>query len=102
MRAYKERHKLGRFSNEAIAQMAELERKNKEAAENIKVGDRCEVQLTEDAQVKRRGVVRFIGKFELLVNDDRRQQKQKKNANLNLSARHHTLPAGHLGGCAVR
>ncbi|KAL1936516.1 hypothetical protein VTP01DRAFT_650 [Rhizomucor pusillus] len=61
VRAYKERHKLGRFSDEAIAQMAELERKNKEAAESIKVGDRCEVQLTEDAQMKRRGTVRFIG-----------------------------------------
>lgn len=63
VRAYKERHKLGRFSDEAIAQMAELERKNKEAAESIKVGDRCEVQLTEDAQMKRRGTVRFIGKL---------------------------------------
>ncbi|ORY96761.1 CAP Gly-rich domain-containing protein [Syncephalastrum racemosum] len=60
VRAFKERNKLGRFSDEAAEQMAAAARENEEAAKNIKLGDRCEVQLVSEAS-RRRGTVRFIG-----------------------------------------
>ncbi|KAI9013992.1 CAP Gly-rich domain-containing protein [Phycomyces nitens] len=64
VRAFKERNKLGRFSKEALEDMAEFERQNDEAAMKIKVGERCEIQLTEDSSVKRRGWVRYLGTTE--------------------------------------
>ncbi|CAO3623177.1 unnamed protein product [Cunninghamella echinulata] len=61
VRAYKERNKLGRFSDEAIEQQAQFEKDNQEAAKKIKVGDRCKVQQNEDGMVQRLGTVQFIG-----------------------------------------
>lgn len=61
VRAFKERNKLGRFSEEAARQRAALEAENEKAAANIKVGDRC--QVGDDTGVTRRGYVRYIGKF---------------------------------------
>ncbi|KAI8139799.1 CAP Gly-rich domain-containing protein [Fennellomyces sp. T-0311] len=64
VRAFKERNKLGRFSAEAQEQMAQFANENERAAASIKVGDRCEVQLSEDSEVRRRGTVRFVGTTE--------------------------------------
>jgi tubulin-folding cofactor B len=65
VRAFKERNKLGRFSDEAQEQQAQFDRDNEEAAGKIKVGDRCQVQLGEggddDNGLARRGTVRFVG-----------------------------------------
>ncbi|KAF7731002.1 hypothetical protein EC973_001048 [Apophysomyces ossiformis] len=60
VRAFKENNKLGRFSAEAAEQRAAFASENEKAASKIKVGDRCEVQMGDEA-VKRRGCVRFIG-----------------------------------------
>lgn len=60
VRAFKERNKLGRFSEEAAAKERAIELAYKEAAEHIKVGDRCEV-IVDDESVRRRGTVRFVG-----------------------------------------
>ncbi|KAI8334404.1 CAP Gly-rich domain-containing protein [Chlamydoabsidia padenii] len=61
VRAFKERNKLGRFSDEAQEQQAQFERDNEEAASQIKVGDRCQVDLGD---LPRRGTVRFLGPTE--------------------------------------
>lgn len=62
VRAFKERNKLGRFSDEAQEQQAQFEKDNEGAASKIKVGDRCEVQLMDDDDsLARRGTVRFLG-----------------------------------------
>ncbi|KAI7871312.1 CAP Gly-rich domain-containing protein [Spinellus fusiger] len=63
VRAFKERNRLGRFSQEAIEQMAEFKRQNEEAILTMKVGDRCLVQIENDL-VHRRGCVQFIGTTE--------------------------------------
>ncbi|KAI9489455.1 CAP Gly-rich domain-containing protein [Zychaea mexicana] len=64
VRAFKERNKLGRFSAEAQEQMAQFANENERAAASIKIGDRCEVALSEDALNRRRGTVRFVGTTE--------------------------------------
>ncbi|KAI9319494.1 CAP Gly-rich domain-containing protein [Dichotomocladium elegans] len=64
VRAFKERNKLGRFSDEAVQQMAELEQKMQAAFETMKVGDRCEVQLGTESEIKRRGTIKFLGTTE--------------------------------------
>ncbi|KAI8380361.1 CAP Gly-rich domain-containing protein [Blakeslea trispora] len=60
VRAFKERNKLGRFSDEAAAKEEAIERSYQEAANQIKVGDRCQV-LGDDDHVRRLGTVRFVG-----------------------------------------
>ncbi|KAI1302382.1 Tubulin-folding cofactor B [Halotydeus destructor] len=64
VRAFKERNKLGRFDEEAAKrkQLEEMEQAklDDEAASCMKVGDRCEVQVT--GHPSRRGTVRYIGK----------------------------------------
>ncbi|KAI9487806.1 MAG: CAP Gly-rich domain-containing protein [Benjaminiella poitrasii] len=60
VRAFKERNKLGRFSDEAAAKEDAIERAYEEAASNIKVGDRCEIDSDEQTAT-RRGTVRFVG-----------------------------------------
>lgn len=43
--------------------MEALEKQNEEAFSKMKLGDRCEVQLSADSsEVKRRGCIRFLGK----------------------------------------
>ncbi|KAJ8659309.1 hypothetical protein O0I10_005024 [Lichtheimia ornata] len=64
VRAFKERNKLGRFSKEAAEQMEAFEKQNEEAFSKMKLGDRCEVQLSADSEVKRRGCIRFLGTTE--------------------------------------
>ncbi|KAG2223757.1 hypothetical protein INT45_003481 [Circinella minor] len=64
VRAFKERNKLGRFSDEAKEQMEQFANENERAAANMKLGDRCEVALTEDTVNRRRGTIRFIGTTE--------------------------------------
>ncbi|CAO3593419.1 unnamed protein product [Absidia cylindrospora] len=62
VRAFKERNKLGRFSDEAKEQQAQFEKDNDDAAAKMKVGDRCQVQLVDgDDSLTRRGTVRFLG-----------------------------------------
>lgn len=61
MLAFKQRNKLGRFSDEASASTEASDQANEEASKVINLGDRCEVQLGEDAELRKRGCVRFIG-----------------------------------------
>ncbi|ORX63151.1 hypothetical protein DM01DRAFT_1331225 [Hesseltinella vesiculosa] len=63
VRAFKERNKLGRFSDQAKEDIARFEQQVQEAAQQIKVGDRCQVQLADDG-LTRRGTVRFVGDTE--------------------------------------
>ena len=60
--AFKQRNKLGRFSDEASESSQASEKAQEEASKVIHLGDRCEVQLTDDATLRKRGCVRFIGK----------------------------------------
>ncbi|EIE84324.1 hypothetical protein G6F46_007024 [Rhizopus delemar] len=60
VRAFKERNKLGRFSDEAAAKEEAIELSYKEAIKNMKIGDRCEV-TGDDQSIKRLGTVRYIG-----------------------------------------
>ncbi|KAI8889738.1 hypothetical protein K501DRAFT_237920 [Backusella circina FSU 941] len=66
VRAFKERNKLGRFSDEAAAKEEATEIAYKEALEDIKVGDRCEV-ASEDNSMMKRGTVKFIGETKFQV-----------------------------------
>ncbi|CAO3686274.1 unnamed protein product [Umbelopsis vinacea] len=59
--AFKQRNKLGRFSDEASEASDASERVQEQASKVISIGDRCEIQLTEDAAMRKRGCVRFIG-----------------------------------------
>ena len=63
VRAFKERHKLGRFSEQAKEDRAQFEKDTLEAAQKMKIGDRCMVQLLDDG-MGRRGTVRFVGETE--------------------------------------
>ena len=63
--AWKKRNKLGQFAEkDAAAEKAqeEEERRQKELAGGMKVGDRCEVQVKEGAGTKR-GTVMFVGEW---------------------------------------
>ncbi|KAF9111259.1 hypothetical protein BGX27_005174 [Mortierella sp. AM989] len=63
--AFKKRNNLGRF-NDATSDTSSAsaqDRAFEEAAKNIKVDDRCEVDVG-GAALKRRGTVRYIGKTE--------------------------------------
>ncbi|KAI8584071.1 hypothetical protein K450DRAFT_221366 [Umbelopsis ramanniana AG] len=62
--AFKQRNKLGRFSDEASESSQASEKAQEEASKVIHLGDRCEVQLTDDATLRKRGSVRFIGSTE--------------------------------------
>ncbi|CAG5113407.1 Oidioi.mRNA.OKI2018_I69.chr2.g7518.t1.cds [Oikopleura dioica] len=63
VREYKRIHKLGMFNPEnqkkALEDMEAQEKKDKEARENFKVGQRCEVTLKSKG--KQRGEVKFVG-----------------------------------------
>ncbi|KAF9395223.1 hypothetical protein BGX21_010024 [Mortierella sp. AD011] len=63
--AFKKRNHIGRFGDGAsdTSSASAQDRAFEEAAKNIKVGDRCEVDMGSDS-LKRRGTVRFIGKTE--------------------------------------
>ncbi|KAF9343283.1 hypothetical protein BGX26_005985, partial [Mortierella sp. AD094] len=63
--AFKKRNNLGRFNDAAsdTSSTSAQERAFEEAAKNIKVGERCEVDVG-GGSLKRRGTVRFIGKAE--------------------------------------
>jgi tubulin-folding cofactor B len=62
--AFKQRNKLGRFSD-AKSSTSNASQTFEKEAKNIKVGDRCEVDLGEGNEegLKRRGIVKFVGKF---------------------------------------
>lgn len=49
--------------------MEAFEKQNEEAFSKMKLGDRCEVQLSADSEVKRRGCIRFLGKLSLFIHD---------------------------------
>ncbi|KAF9896196.1 hypothetical protein BX616_007945, partial [Lobosporangium transversale] len=62
--AFKKRNNLGRF-NDAASDSSSASAQNRayeEAAKNIKLGDRCEVNI--GGEMKRRGTVKFIGPTE--------------------------------------
>ncbi|KAF9970499.1 hypothetical protein BGZ73_006786 [Actinomortierella ambigua] len=65
--AFKQRNKLGRFSdaNSTASASSDKEQLYEEAVQNIKVGDRCEVDIGGET-MKRRGTVKFLGKTEFL------------------------------------
>ncbi|KAG2203741.1 hypothetical protein INT46_010675 [Mucor plumbeus] len=60
VRAFKERNKLGRFSAEAAANEKAIETAHENAANQIKIGDRCEV-FGDDYAAQRLGTVKFVG-----------------------------------------
>ncbi|KAI8974700.1 CAP Gly-rich domain-containing protein [Pilobolus umbonatus] len=60
VRAFKERNRLGRFSDEAAKREEQVLESYEEALKNIKVGDRCRV-ITDETEVSKLGTVRFIG-----------------------------------------
>lgn len=60
VRAFKERNRLGRFSDEAAAKEEAIESSYQEAIKDMKLGDRCEV-LSDDQLVKKLGTVRYLG-----------------------------------------
>jgi tubulin-folding cofactor B len=64
VKAFLERNKLGKYSDEEMTQREEKKKKeekaNKIAAKVAKVGDRCEVRVP--GQPARRATVMFIGK----------------------------------------
>jgi tubulin-folding cofactor B len=62
--AFKKKQKMGRFAEkDEEAEKAALEEEERQAklAEEMKVGDRCEVRLAKDSEAKR-GTVMFVGK----------------------------------------
>ncbi|KAF9165474.1 hypothetical protein DFQ26_009927 [Actinomortierella ambigua] len=65
--AFKQRNKLGRFADAASTSSASSDKDQlyDEAAQTMKVGDRCEVDLGGDS-MKRRGTIKFLGKTEFL------------------------------------
>ncbi|RHZ88458.1 hypothetical protein Glove_22g95 [Diversispora epigaea] len=60
--AFKQRNKLGRFGD-ANSSNTESTYTYEKEAENIKLGDRCEIDFGEGSEegLKRRGVVKYIG-----------------------------------------
>lgn len=63
--AWKKRNKLGQFAEKdpaAEKAQEDEERRQKELASGMKVGDRCEVQVKEGAETKR-GAVMFVGEW---------------------------------------
>lgn len=61
--AWKKRNKLGQFAEkdaEAEKAQQEEERRQKELAGGMKVGDRCEVRVKEGAETKK-GTIMFVG-----------------------------------------
>ncbi|KAK9762345.1 hypothetical protein K7432_012006 [Basidiobolus ranarum] len=58
--AFKQRNKLGRFSDSRSASEADANEMYAEIAQDIKTGDRCEVDIGS-GELKRRGTVRFVG-----------------------------------------
>ncbi|XP_046578955.1 tubulin-folding cofactor B-like [Haliotis rubra] len=63
VRSFKERNKLGRFDPEEQArkqkEMQQKDEEEKARLEEMKIGDRCEVQIT--GQPTRRGTVKYLG-----------------------------------------
>ncbi|CAG8487099.1 17067_t:CDS:2 [Cetraspora pellucida] len=57
--AFKQRNKLGRFSDAHSATSDSYTFEDE--AENIKVGDRCEVDFGDAEGLKRRGTVKYVG-----------------------------------------
>ena len=60
------RNKMGRFSEEAQAKLAQENDPNayNDVAKCIKVGDRCEVDVHGTDVLKRRGTVKYVGQTE--------------------------------------
>ncbi|KAJ3028169.1 UNVERIFIED_CONTAM: hypothetical protein HDU68_002315 [Siphonaria sp. JEL0065] len=63
VRAFKQRMKLGRFSDGASAASGSTSNENeyKEEADKIKVGDRCQIVVEDAGGLMKRGVVKFVG-----------------------------------------
>ncbi|KAJ2757197.1 hypothetical protein GGI19_000247 [Coemansia pectinata] len=60
VRAFKRRHRMGRFADGASEISIDEDVKAKELALSIPVGSRCEVALP-DGEFRKRGTVRFVG-----------------------------------------
>ncbi|KAJ2459786.1 hypothetical protein GGF42_001249 [Coemansia sp. RSA 2424] len=63
VRAFKRRHRMGRFADGASEMSIGEDAKAKELALSIPVGSRCEVAMP-DGEFKKRGTVRFVGETE--------------------------------------
>ncbi|KAI8925712.1 CAP Gly-rich domain-containing protein [Entophlyctis helioformis] len=63
VRAFKRRHKMGRFSDSASQEVAERENEFEAEAAGIAVGSRCLVAAA-DGELEKRGTVRFVGKVD--------------------------------------
>ena len=64
VQSFLRKNKLGKYNAEEMAKIAEekaaLEREEEEAAQKMKVGDRCQVRVPD--KPTRRGEVKFVGK----------------------------------------
>uniref|UniRef100_A0A0B7AQI6 CAP-Gly domain-containing protein n=1 Tax=Arion vulgaris TaxID=1028688 RepID=A0A0B7AQI6_9EUPU len=69
VRAFKEKHRLGRFNEEEVkrkeAELRAKEEAEEETAKNLTVNARCEVRVP--GQPARRGVVKYVGKTDFKV-----------------------------------
>ncbi|KAJ2834640.1 hypothetical protein GGI24_000298 [Coemansia furcata] len=63
VRAFKRRHRMGRFADGASEMSLDEDMKARELALSIPVGGRCEVALP-DGEFRKRGTVRFVGETE--------------------------------------
>ena len=59
VRAFKEKMKLGRFSEQSSEDAKKREAEEEEAVKTITVGSRCEVTVGNES--KRRGTVMYVG-----------------------------------------
>lgn len=64
MRAFLQRNKLGKFSDAARSEPDLESESQQEAAEKIKVGDRCEVESGDLDGLVKRGTVKYVGTVE--------------------------------------
>jgi hypothetical protein len=57
VRKFKERNKLGRFADRPELEITDYSH----LTDAMKIGDRCEVEIDESGEFKKRGTVKYIG-----------------------------------------
>lgn len=74
MRAYKQRHKLGRFAPPSPSTSTSTPEPRKPLPDNLIIGARCEVSLSSESELQRRGTVRFIGTTEFGTTKEKEEE----------------------------